>query len=186
MPLAPAVDGVNLDHALACLNAVGAGIHAQRAADRPGNAVVEMKPANAGVQSDRSDPLVGGGSARTNALLRYLRYIAEALGGQPNYETWYSAVTDQQVGADPDHGHRHLGRDRLEERRQIVFVGGLEQYLGRTAGAEPGDLVHAGIRRETAANAGKRFGKPLKQRLAVYHAAAPSVDSSAGKRRPTA
>ena len=34
----------------------------------------------------------------------------------------------------------------LQERGEIVLVGRLEQRVGKAAGAEPGDLVHLGVR----------------------------------------
>ena len=56
--VALAVERPHLDDAFARLDAVGAGIHAQRAADGAGNAVIEMKAADAGLERQRRDALV--------------------------------------------------------------------------------------------------------------------------------
>ena len=48
----------------------------------------------------------------------------------------------------------------LEERREIVLVGRLEQRVGKAAGAEPGDLVHLGIGRDAAAQAAQAVAEP--------------------------
>ena len=51
--LALAVERPHLDDALARLDAVGAGIHPERAADAAGNAVIEMEAADAGLERQR-------------------------------------------------------------------------------------------------------------------------------------
>ena len=48
----------------------------------------------------------------------------------------------------------------LQEGREIVLVGRLEQRLGEAAGAEPGDLVHLGIGRDAAAQAAQAVAEP--------------------------
>ena len=77
--------------------------------------------------------------------------LAEALGRQAHDEARDAAVADQEVRADADDGQRHVFGHGLQERREILLVGRLEQQLGQAAGAEPGDLVHLGIRRHAAA-----------------------------------
>ena len=51
--IALAVERAHLDDALARLDAIGAGIHPQRAADAAGNAVVEVEAADAGLERQR-------------------------------------------------------------------------------------------------------------------------------------
>ena len=58
-----AVDGARLDQHVLGLAAVGAGIHAQRAADRAGNAAIEGEAGDAGIGRRARDLHVGHGGA---------------------------------------------------------------------------------------------------------------------------
>jgi hypothetical protein len=146
--VAPPVDRINLDDTFARLDAIGAGIHAQRPADTAGNAVIEMKTTDARVQRRRGQPLVG--DRRAGAYLRLGDHfrLAEALRRQPDDDARNAAIAHQQIGADADHGHRHILRQRLQKSGEIVLVGGLEQQFRRPAGAEPGNLIHRRVRRQ--------------------------------------
>jgi len=87
---------------------------------------------------------------------------------------WCNQATRLQVRTNADDGQRDLLRHGAQEGGKVFLVGRLEQHLGQATGAEPGDLVHLGIRRETAAQAGKPVAKSVDQGLAVHHEAASS------------
>ena len=70
MDVAVAVDGARLDQAVLGLAAVRAGVHAQRAADRAGNAAIEGKPGDAGIRRRARDLHVGHGRAGARACCR--------------------------------------------------------------------------------------------------------------------
>ena len=173
MHIALAVERPHLDDALARLDAIGAGIHPQRTADGAGNAVVEMKAADTSLIGDSGKAFVGRGRARLDRGRRNHFGFAKALGRKPDDEARNTAVTDKQVRADTDGGQRYVFGHCSQERSEIVFVGRLEQRVGQPAGAEPGDLVHLGIRRDAAAQAGKPVAKLVDQRLAARHEAVP-------------
>ncbi len=84
-----------------------------------------------------------------------------------------AAVAHQQVRADADDRQRDIFGHRPQEGGEILLVGRLEQRLGKPAGAEPGDLVHLGIGRDAAAQAGKPVAKLVEQRLAAHHEIVP-------------
>ena len=61
--LAVAADAGRLDQHILGLGAIGAGVHAQRAADRAGNAEEEFQPAEIGRRRGLGDALVERGRA---------------------------------------------------------------------------------------------------------------------------
>ncbi len=63
MLLAVAADADSLDQDVLGFGAVGAGVHAQRAADGAGNAEEEFQPADIGRRCGLGDALVERGSA---------------------------------------------------------------------------------------------------------------------------
>ena len=81
--LAAPVDRHDLDDALARLDAVGAGIHPERAADAAGDAVVEGEAADARLQRVRRDALVGERRADAEAVALDLA-LAEAARREPH------------------------------------------------------------------------------------------------------
>jgi len=62
-----------------------------------------------------------------------------------------AAVPHQKVGADADHGQRHVFRQELEESDEIVRIMWLEHQLGEAARLEPCDAIHRRVRRQTTA-----------------------------------
>ena len=76
------VDGVRLDQPLARLDAIGAGVHAERAADGAGNAVEEGEAAEPLLEREGGEPLVGQRGAGADAILAFRRRLAEALRRQ--------------------------------------------------------------------------------------------------------
>ena len=77
----------HLDHALARLGAVRAGIHAQRAADAAGNAVVEGEAVEAGLAARRRRaPCPAPPRRRGSAGLRRRLDAAEARGREPDHD----------------------------------------------------------------------------------------------------
>ncbi len=168
------VEGAHLDHALAGLDAIGAGVHPQGAADGARYAMVEMEAADAGLQRHGGQPLVGRSGAGADGGGRGLLDLAEALGRQADHEAADAAFADQQVGADADHGERHVDRHGAQEGGEVLLVGRLEQRLGGAAGAEPGDLLHLRIGRDAAAQAGQPVAEAGQEGVAPHAASPPS------------
>ena len=108
------VDRVRLDQPLARLDAVGAGVHAERAADRAGDAVEEGEAAEPLLQREGGEALVGQRRAGADAVARLAHRLAEALGRQADDDAGDAAVADEEVRADADDGDRHC---RIELRR---------------------------------------------------------------------
>ena len=72
------VDGARLDQHILGLAAVRAGIHAQRAADRAGDAAIEGEPGDAGIRRRARELDVGHGGARAQAVARLDLDLGEA------------------------------------------------------------------------------------------------------------
>ena len=96
-PLALPVDGMGLDQTLAGLDAVGAGIHPERAADRPRDTVEEGEAADPLVTGEGREALVGQCRAGANAVPGLAHGLAEALGRQPDDDAGDPAVADKQI-----------------------------------------------------------------------------------------
>ena len=110
MQVALAIDRLRLDQRILGLAPVRAGVHAQRAADRAGNAAVEGKPGDAGIGGGARELGVGNGRAGANAVARLHGDLREA-APQPDGDAGHAAVAHQQVGAEADHGDgRSAGR----------------------------------------------------------------------------
>ena len=87
--------------------AIGAGIHAQRAADGAGNAGEEFQAGDARLGRRARDVEVerrgtGADMPRPDANL------GEA-AAEPQHDAGHPAVAHQQIGADADDGDRHIG-----------------------------------------------------------------------------
>jgi len=95
--------------------------------------------------------LVRGNGTGADAVLAGKLHLAEAFGGEPHHDARYAAVAHEQVGADADHGERHLFRQQLQEGDEIVEVVRMEHEFGEPAGLEPRNPVHRRIRRQTPA-----------------------------------
>ena len=79
-----AIDAARLDEHVRRLAAIGAGIHAQRAADRAGNAAEEGEPVEAGLGGRARHLHVGHGRRRRGRACRLDRDCAEALAAEPD------------------------------------------------------------------------------------------------------
>ena len=139
------------------LAAIGAGIGREGAADRAGNAAQELEAGQRMVARRQRHVEIGRAGAGHD-LVALDRDAGEA-AHQADHHALDAAVAHQQVRADAQHRHRHVGRQRLQERRQILGIGRPEQHLGRAAGAEPGLRAERRIGRQPAA----RLGQPVDQ-----------------------
>src|SRR5690606_34110087 len=82
----------NLHDALTCLHPIGAGIHPERTANGAGNAVIEMKSANTGLQSCSGYPFVRRGRTCADTRGRDRFHFPEATSRKADDETLYAAV----------------------------------------------------------------------------------------------
>ncbi len=78
---------------------------------------------------------------------------------QADDDALHAAVAHQDVGADAQHGDRHVGGQRGHEAREILDVGRPEQDLGRTTRAEPGLRAERRVGGQPSA----RLGQPVDQ-----------------------
>src|SRR5690606_35629808 len=115
---------------------IGAGIHPERTANGAGNAVIEMKSANTGLQSCSGYPFVRRGRTCADTRGRDRFHFPEATSRKADDETLYAAVAHQEVRADTDHGKRYFLRHCPEEHGQVFLVGRLVQRVRQTAGPE--------------------------------------------------
>ena len=178
--LALAVDRTHFDDAFARLDPIRAGIHAQRPADAARNAVVEVETPDAALERGCRHALVRRRRADAQPRVADALGLAEPLGRKPHHEATDTALAHQKVRADPDRHHRDVGGHGLQEGGKVFLVRRLEQRVGHPACAEPGDLVHRGIRGQPAADRGERLPKPLQQVAALAHSAAALPASSSG------
>ena len=161
---------MDLDDPLTGLDAVRPGIHAQSAADRTGNPVIEVKAAESGFQRERGQPLVRAGGARLKLRIGQLFRLAKTLGRKPDNDARNSAVTHGKVRADPDDAHRHLFGERCEKGCEIIRIGGHEHDLGRATHTKPRHLVHAGLLGEASSHVLEPVAELIEQgRLSIRH-----------------
>ena len=157
----------DLDDALARLDAIGAGIHPERAADRRrecrgrngSRRCRPPAPAAATRLSGVAAPALMRVGEITSASPKPLAESRTTKPGMPpsrtsRFEPMPTMVSGMSSGT------------RLEERREILLVGRLEQRVGEAAGAEPGDLVHLGIGRHAAAQAAQACRQACRSRAA--------------------
>ena len=104
-----AVDGAGLDHHLFGLAAMGATIHAQRAADAAGDAAIEGEPGNASIGRGARHFYVGHGGAGAEARPRLDLDLTEA-PAETDHHAGDAAVAHEQVRAEPDDSDRDLAR----------------------------------------------------------------------------
>ena len=161
------VDAARLDQRVLGLAAIGAAVHAQRAADRAGNAAKEREPGDAGLLRRARDLHVGHAGAGADARVGLDLHVAEA-AAEPDHHARHAAVAHDQVGAEPDDGDRNLGRQVLEEIGEIGLVLRHEQHLRRPADAEPGQLG-AAAGSPAAARAARACGLSGQQRCRESH-----------------
>ena len=136
------------------LRPVAAGVHGQGPADGARNPGIEFQsrqpgpgrgPGDHGVQraGTRRNGVALGGDAR------------ERPTGQADDYPLDPAVTDDDIGADAQHRHRHDRVQRLQEVGEIVGVGRDEQHIGRAADPEPGEGAQRLVAEKFAADRGK-------------------------------
>ena len=135
-----AVDAARLDQHVLGLAAIGAAVHAQRAADRAGNAAEERQARDAGLLRRARHHHVEHRGAGGDAMAVFDLDLVEA-AAEPDHHARHAAVAHDQVGAGADHRDRNVGRQIAQEISQIVFVLRHEERLRRTADAEPGELA---------------------------------------------
>src|SRR6266481_3058073 len=111
---AVAADADSLDQDIPGLRAVGAGVHAQRAADGAGDAEEKFQPADVGRRCRFRHALVERGRAGADDIAIGAGF-AETAWTEPDHRTRHAAIAHDQVGADADHIDRKLGRQMREE-----------------------------------------------------------------------
>jgi len=118
---------------------MGAGVHAQRAADGAGYAAQEGETVDARFRRRAGDLRIQRRRAGDDALVRGGCDSAERASPQADDDSADSAVADDEIRAEADHGDRDFVRQVLQEVAQIVLVGRREQDLRRAADAKPGE-----------------------------------------------
>ena len=134
------VDAARLDQHVLGLAAIGAAVHAQRAADGAGNAAQKRQPRDAGLLRRARHHDVEHGGAGDDAMAVFDCDVVEA-AAEPDHHARHAAVAHDQIGAGADHGDGDFGRQVAQEISQIVFVLRHEERLRRTADAKPGEFA---------------------------------------------
>ena len=147
---ARAVDGPGLDQHVGGLAAMRAGIHPERAADRARDAAIEGEPVEPGLGRRAGELHVGDRRAGPDRLALD-RNRPEGLAAEADDQPRHAAVAHDQVRAEPDHRHGHVGRQGREGGGEVVLVGGGEQHVGRPPDPEPGQVGERMIGQEAAA-----------------------------------
>ena len=174
---AAAVDGARLDQGVFGLAAIGAAVHAQRAADAAGNAAHECKSGNAGFLRRARYFHIGHCGAGAYIVF-FDRNLIEA-AAEPDHDAWNAAVAHNQIGAKPDDRNGDIARQIGEKIRQIAFVFGHEQKLRRAADAKPGQLGERLVRQQPAAQIWHAFFEH-RHKIGKRHQTAPAAASSPG------
>ncbi len=111
-----------LDQNVLHFAAIGAAVHAHEAADRSGNASQEFEASDAGVARRRGDEDAASRRRRSAALSRRNCSTFANCLAQPHHDARHAAVAHDQVGAEPQRHHRHVGsgapRGRRADRRR--------------------------------------------------------------------
>ena len=115
MLLAVATDADGLDQDILGLGAIGAGVHAQRAADGAGNAEEEFQPADIGRRRRLRHALVERGRAGADDIAVGAG-LAETARAEPDDDTRHAAIAHDQVGADADDINRQSCRGRCARK----------------------------------------------------------------------
>ena len=110
------VDGARLDQCVLGLAAIGAAVHAQRPADRAGDAAEESEPGDRRLLGGTADLHVGDGGAGADAGAVLDLHLAEA-AAEPDDDARHPAVAHDQVGAEPDDRDWNLGRQLAQRHR---------------------------------------------------------------------
>ena len=129
---------MSLDQTLARLAAVRPGIHAERPADRAGDAVKEIEAAKALFQREGGKPLVGQRGAGADAVAGLGAACPKPFAERRMVTPSMPASRTRRFEPTPMTVTGMLDRV-LQGRRKVVGVRRLEQKLGRTADPEPGE-----------------------------------------------
>ena len=145
-----------------CLAAVSARVHAQRAADRAGNAAQKRKARDAGLRGRARHIGVKRRRARKNPSFARRSHAAEGPPAQPHDDAANAAVAHDQVGPDADDGDGDFSRRRVQEISQILLVGGRGQHIGRPADTKPSQRRERRVETEVSTETGKLRGDILR------------------------
>jgi hypothetical protein len=181
---AVAADADSLEQHIPGLAAVGAGIHAQRAADTAGNAEEKLEPADIGRCRRLRDALVERRGAGVDDIAVGAG-LAEPTRRQSDHDAGHAAIAHDQIGADADYSDRQLMRQSFQKISQIVFIRWREQHLRGTADPKPGQLGERLVGQQPPAQFRHRgFEIRRDVREGLHFIPAPSVRPAA--RRPIA
>jgi hypothetical protein len=122
-----AVECTDLDDAFARLDAVGARIHAQRPTDGTGDAVVEMKAANAVVMRQCCHALVGVAAPALIPVGEMASASPKPFADSRTTKPGMPPSRTRRLEPIPTTISRDLFRHRLQEGGEIFLVGRLEQ-----------------------------------------------------------
>src|SRR5579862_7978699 len=103
------VDAARLDQHDLGLAAIGAAVHAQRAADGSGDAAVEGQPGNAGIARGARHHDVEHRGACTQAMLGLDGNVVKA-AAEADHDAWHTTVAHDEIGAGADDIDRKLRR----------------------------------------------------------------------------
>ena len=134
------VEPARLDQHVLGLAAIGAAVHAQRAADSAGNAAVEGKTSDARVTRRARDHDVEHRGAGAQAMPLLDRDGIEAAAEADDY-AGHAAIAHDEIGAGADDIDRNVRRQIAQEISEIVLVFRHEEHLRRAADAEPGEFA---------------------------------------------
>ncbi len=100
------------------LAAMRAGVHAQGAADRPGNAAIEREAVDAGLGRRARRLNVRDRRADAQTVIVLDRDFAKALGGETDDDALHAAVAHDEIGAEPDDRDGNFARQVFRENKQ--------------------------------------------------------------------
>ena len=115
---------------------------------------IEGEAAEPLVKREGGEALVGQRRAGADAVARLANRLAEPFRRQPDHHPVEAAIADEEIRADADDGHRHRRIEALQEEREVVGIGRLEQHRRPPADPEPGERRDLRIAGDTAANGG--------------------------------
>ncbi len=104
----------------------------------PGMPRRKARPGNPGLLRRARDLHVRHRRAGANAQALDDHVIEAA--AEPDHHARHAAVAHDQVGAEPDHDDRNVGRQILQKIGEIALVLRHEQHLRRAADAKPGEF----------------------------------------------
>ena len=119
------VDRARFDQRVLGLAAIGAAVHAQRAADTAGNAAHERQAGDAGLLRRARDFDVG--HRRAGADARVLDGDIAKTAAEPDHHARHAAVAHDEIGAKPDDGHRNLRRQIRQAHSQVRSSSGMNK-----------------------------------------------------------